>query len=156
MSSAKGRRAPRTAAAATAPLAISMSNEDVAGAFDEMAELLAIAGDNPFRVRAYERAAQVLRSLPRPLATMGGPAEWDTLPGIGSDLAAKIAELQSTGQLRSLVALRRKIPAGLRELLRIPGVGPARVRLLQHAADRRSLALCRASEQPRPFCSFFL
>jgi DNA polymerase (family 10) len=107
-----------------------LHNEDVAAAFDEMAELLAIGGENPFRIRAYQRAAQVIRALPRPLAAMHGTGEFDALPGIGADLAAKIDELLRTGRLRALQQLRRRVPAGLRELLRLPGLGPTRVRAL--------------------------
>ena len=105
-------------------------NEDVAAAFDEMAELLAIQGENPFRIRAYQRAAQVIRSLPKPLAELHGTEDFDALPGIGADLAGKIDELLRTGRLRTLEQLRRKVPSGLRELLKLPGLGPVRVRAL--------------------------
>ena len=110
-----------------------LRNEDVAVAFDEMAELLAISGDNPFRIRAYQRAAQVVRTLPRLLAEFGGAKELDQLPGIGADLAAKIQELLRTGKLRALEQLRMHVPSGLRALLKLPGLGPVRVRAL-HAA----------------------
>ncbi|MFO1402141.1 MAG: helix-hairpin-helix domain-containing protein, partial [Steroidobacteraceae bacterium] len=85
-----------------------LHNEDVAAAFEEMSELLAIGGENPFRIRAYQRAAQVIRSLPRPLAELHGTEEFDALPGIGTDLAAKIDELLRTGRLRALERLRRQ------------------------------------------------
>lgn len=110
-----------------------LRNEDVAVAFDEMAELLAISGENPFRIRAYQRAAQVVRTLPRPIADIGGAKELDQLPGIGPDLAAKIQELLQTGSLRALEQLRAHVPSGLRDLLKLPGLGPVRVRAL-HAA----------------------
>jgi len=105
-------------------------NEEVAAAFDEMAELLSIRGENPFRVRAYQRAAQTVRSLPRPLAELRSTRELDALPGIGADLAGKIDELIRTGKSRVLQQLRRQVPTGLRELLRLPGLGPIRVRAL--------------------------
>ncbi len=117
-----------------------MHNEDVAAAFDEMAELLAIRGENPFRIRAYQRAAQVIRSLPRPLAELHGTEEFDALPGIGADLAGKIDELLRTGSLRALEQLRRKVPEGLRELLQLPGLGPTRVRALHADLGVRGLA----------------
>ncbi|HVS75685.1 MAG TPA: DNA polymerase/3'-5' exonuclease PolX [Steroidobacteraceae bacterium] len=108
----------------------SIHNVDVADAFDEMGDLLAIEGENPFRVRAYRRAGQVVRGLPRELAEMAGESEYDALPGIGADLAAKITELVETGHLRALDKLRRQVPPGVRQLLSLPGMGPVRVRAL--------------------------
>jgi DNA polymerase (family 10) len=96
-----------------------------------MADLLAIQGENPFRIRAYRRAAQVVRTLPRDLAELDGEQKLDELPGIGADLAGKIVELRTTGRLRTLDALRRRVPSGLRALLSLPGLGPVRVRALR-------------------------
>lgn len=105
-----------------------------------MAELLAIQGSNPFRIRAYERAAQVIRTLPRPLAELQSTEAFDALPGIGPDLARKIDQLLRTGRLPALEQLRRQVPAGLRELLRLPGLGPVRVRALNVQLGVRGLA----------------
>jgi DNA polymerase (family 10) len=113
-------------------------NSDVADAFDEIGDLLSIQGANTFRIRAYRYGAQLIRSLQRELAEMEGPAEYDALPGIGKDLAGKIAELVGTGQLRSLQELRRKVPAGARELLKLPGMGPVRVHALMTKLRIRS------------------
>lgn len=125
-------------------------NEEVAAAFEEMAELLAIEGENPFRVRAYQRAAQVIRSLPRALADFRGVEELDALPGIGADLAAKIDELLRTGRLAALEKLRRQVPPGLRDLLKLPGLGPVRVRTLFHVLKVRDApGLRRALESGR-------
>lgn len=110
---------------------MAVHNEDVAAAFDEMADLLAIQGENPFRIRAYRRAAQVVRSLPRDLGEFAGEEELDALPGIGADLAGKIAELRGTGRLHALEALRHRVPPGLRALLSLSGLGPVRVRALR-------------------------
>jgi DNA polymerase (family 10) len=107
-----------------------MHNEEVASAFDEMADLLAIEGENAFRIRAYRRAAQVIRSLPRELSEMHDAKEFDALPGIGADLARKIMELLATGNLSALELLRRQVPQGVRELLNLPALGPVRVRAL--------------------------
>lgn len=131
---------------------MSVHNEEVAAAFEEMADLLAIQGGNPFRTRAYQLAAQVVRGLPQELSAMKGADEYEKLPGIGADLAGKIAELVRTGELRALVQLRRQVPAGLRELLELPGLGPVRVRALRsglrirNRSDlRRALAAGRLS-----------
>jgi DNA polymerase (family 10) len=116
-------------------------NEDVAATFDEMAELLTISGENPFRVRAYQRAAQVVRASPRALAEVQRTNALDELPGIGADLAGKIDELLRTGKLGVLETLRLRVPAGLRELLRLPGLGPVRVRALNG-----KLGICSAED----------
>ncbi len=114
-------------------------NEDIAAAFDEMADLLAIQGANTFRIRAYRRAAQVVRSLARELAGMGGEKEFDALPGIGAELAAKIEELLETGNIHALEKLRKQVPRGLRELLALPGLGPVRVRALNTGLKVRGI-----------------
>src|SRR5581483_1498157 len=132
---------------------VSLHNEDVGAAFDEMAELLSIQGENVFRIRAYQRAAQIIRSLPRELAEMHGAKEFDALPGIGADLAEKIEEFLHTGRLNALEKLRRQVPQGVRELLKLPALGPVRVRALLtelkvHGIDdlRRVLAEGRLRE----------
>ena len=88
---------------------MSLHNEDIAAAFDEMADLLAIQGENAFRIRAYRGAAQVVRSLARELAEMGGAKAFDALPGIGTDLAGKIEELLETGNIHALEKLRKSV-----------------------------------------------
>jgi DNA polymerase (family 10) len=110
--------------------ALTPHNADIAAAFDEMADLLDIQGGNAFRIRAYRRAVETIRGLSRELGEMNGSEEFEALPGIGADLAEKIAELLHTGQFAALATLRRQIPAGVRELLALPGLGPVRVRHL--------------------------
>lgn len=127
---------------------MSVHNADVADAFDEIGDLLSIQGENAFRIRAYRRAAQVVRSLPRELAEMADPDEYDALPAIGKDLARKIAELVRTGHLKALETLRRRVPPGVRDLLNLPGMGPVHVRSLMtelHVKDRDDLARALAA-----------
>jgi DNA polymerase (family 10) len=109
---------------------MAIHNDEIAAAFEELADLLAIQAANPFRVRAYRRAAQVIRALPRELAGTRDPKELRGLPGIGPDLAGKIVEFCTSGRIRALQELRRRLPRGLPELLRLPGLGPVRVRAL--------------------------
>jgi DNA polymerase (family 10) len=111
-------------------------NADVAAIFEEIAELLEIQGENPFRIRAYHNAARELQSLGVPVAEMLARGEDLTeLPGIGKDLAAKISEIINTGHCRALVKLRQQLPAAITELLKIPGLGPKRVRALYQQLD---------------------
>jgi len=132
-SSRSSRRAARV------PASLTLHNEDIAAAFDEMADLLAIEGENAFRIRAYRRAAQTIRGLSRELASMRGTEEFEALPGIGADLAGKIGELLHSGQCQALEQHRRRTPPAVRELLALPGLGPVRVRALFTAGRVRSL-----------------
>jgi len=102
-----------------------MKNTDIAGIFEHMAKFLEIKGDNPFKIRAYRRAAQVIEHLPRELAVMLAAGEdLKSLPGIGQAIAAKAEELVRTGRLAAWETLRDSLPEGLAELLEIPGIGP--------------------------------
>jgi DNA polymerase (family 10) len=106
-------------------------NADIAAVFEEIADLLEIEGANPFRVRAYRNAAREMESLGVPAAEMVTKGEDLTeLPGIGDDLAAKIREIVETGKCKSLEKLRHELPPTITELLKIPGLGPKRVRAL--------------------------
>ena len=121
-------------------------NEDLAAAFEEMADLLALKADNPFRINAYRRASQIVRSLPEELQSkIAEGFDPDTLPGIGEDLAKKIRAFMKTGELPGLASLRRSIPPGLRELMSVQGIGPKRVRALYEALGVHDLKTLRAA-----------
>jgi DNA polymerase (family 10) len=107
-----------------------MDNDDVARIFDEVADLLEILGENPFRVRAYRNAARTLQALGEPVASLAardGEA-LAGLPGIGKDLAGKILEIVRTGDLALRRELTGKIPESLVEMMRVAGIGPKRAR----------------------------
>jgi DNA polymerase (family X) len=103
------------------------SNDSVAEALGELAELLAITGEDQFRVRAYEKAARSVAEHPIDVDTLDEKA-LDDIPSVGSHIAAKIVELLATGRLSELDDLRSRVPAGLRSLLDVPGLGPKRAR----------------------------
>jgi DNA polymerase (family X) len=109
-----------------------MQNQQIAAAFNEVADLLEIQGANAFRVRAYRNGARTLENLSESvtdlLAAPGGGLE--SLDGIGKDLAAKIKVVVETGQLPQLEELRQQVPHGVLEMLRIPGLGPKKVAVL--------------------------
>ena len=109
-----------------------MENPGVAALFDEMADLLELEGANVFRVRAYRNAARVIQDLSQPLRDLmtETPEALVELPGIGKDLAGKIGEIIETGGFEAHRTLKAKFPPGLLDLLRLPGLGPKRVKLL--------------------------
>ena len=106
-------------------------NADIGAVFEEIADLLEIRGANPFRVRAYRNAARSVSELGRDLKTLLDEGQdLPKLPGVGADLAAKIREICKTGTCKLLGELHREMPPAITELLRIPGLGPKRVKLL--------------------------
>jgi DNA polymerase (family X) len=128
---------------------MSTTNSSIGAIFDEIADWLELDQANPFRIRAYRNAARTVTSWPKPLAeSTGGEKSFEDLPGIGEDLAGKIDEIVRTGSCTQLKILRRAHPRGLRELLRIPGIGPKRASRLFHEAGvttaRRLVGAARA------------
>ena len=109
------------------PLIGSMAsmNEAVAGLLREYAELLAITGGDPFRARNYEKAAKAVAGHPADVTTMAESA-LTTIPGVGKSIAAKITEFKRTGTIKAVEEQRAKVPPGVRELTRVPGLGPKR------------------------------
>jgi DNA polymerase (family 10) len=108
--------------------------------FDEMADLLELEGENPFRIRAYRNASRVARDLGRELSAMVADEEDLTkLPGIGKDLAQKIREIVVTGESAALRALEAQTPPALVALLKLPGLGPKRVKTLHAELGVRSV-----------------
>ncbi len=108
-----------------------VQNAEVAAMFDQAAELLEIEGENQFRVRAYRRAARVIEGLPQSVKSLlAAGGDLSELPGIGKDLAGKIAEIVETGHFKLLDALKKKLPGELGEIAALPGLGPKRVKLL--------------------------
>ena len=106
-------------------------NADIAEKFGKVADLLEIEGANPFRVRAYRDAARTFSGLSKSAVDMIAAGEDLTaLPGIGKDLAAKVAQIVKTGKLEKLQELEQRLPPGLHELLRISGLGPKKVKAL--------------------------
>lgn len=115
-------------------------NEDIAVIFDEMADLLEIEDANPFRVRAYRNAARTLRGLGQEVSSLVAAGEDLTrLAGIGKDLAAKIVEILNTGHAKALDKLHKEVPASLEALLKIPGLGPKRVKALYQELHIKTL-----------------
>jgi DNA polymerase (family 10) len=89
----------------------SMQNDEIAKVLDEIADMLEIGGENFFRVRAYRNAARAIHDTPPQLTDLPRD-DLKKLPGIGTDLAGKLATLLDTGELPLHTELLRRFPAG--------------------------------------------
>ena len=101
-----------------------MRNFEIAFAFNQIADLLEIQGANPFRVRAYRRAALNIEGLADNIETLSQQGGLHDIPGIGSDLASKIDEYLRTGTIEFHEQLKKEVPLGLAKIVEIPSVGP--------------------------------
>jgi DNA polymerase (family 10) len=109
---------------------MSITNEEIAGAFEEIAELLEIKGENPFKICAYSNASRIISQLSGNLEDLNKKEELTDIAGIGKDLSLKIEELLKTGHLAYLDELKKSIPEGIFELLKIRGLGPKKAKAL--------------------------
>ncbi|HCE80582.1 DNA polymerase/3'-5' exonuclease PolX [Thermodesulfobacterium commune] len=116
-----------------------MKNKEVADILSKVAALLEIKGDNPYRIRAYQRAAQVIESLSQDVEVLAQENKLEKLPGIGADLAGKIKEILQTGTLKLYEELKSEIPPVLLTFLEIPGLGPKKVKVLYEKLNILSL-----------------
>jgi DNA polymerase (family X) len=117
-----------------------VQNAEIAALFDQAAELLEIGGENQFRVRAYRRAARTIEGLPKAVGSLlKSGRDLSELPGIGKDLAGKIANIVKTGHFDLLDALKSKLPGELGDMAALPGLGPKRIKLLYDRLKVRTL-----------------
>ena len=101
------------------------TNEEVAQLFDNMATLLEIKGDTVFKIRAYQRAAHTISQLSFPLQqAVADGVDLKKVPGIGKAISDKIHELMDTGQVQTYERLREEFPAGILDIVAVPGIGP--------------------------------
>src|SRR5260370_20390553 len=119
-----------------------MQNAEIARLLTDVADVLEISAGNPFKVRAYRNAARTVADHADPIAELvsGGDFDLTDLPGIGGGIAKEITALVETGTLPQRQQLVATIPPGLLDLLRIPGLGPKRVRLLHEKLKVNSVA----------------
>jgi DNA polymerase (family X) len=121
------------------------TNERLAGLFRSMAELLASQRANPYRVRAYRRAADSLLALEEDVAMVSRRRALEEIDGIGKELADKIAEFVETGTVRAYEQLKRPLPPDVRNWAQFPGLSESLVAYLyfrlgiQTAADLEQL-----------------
>lgn len=127
-----------------------MENSDIIKILNEIGTLLELLGENPFKVRAYYNAARTLEGTSDPVVDLVKRGELQELPGFGEALTEKITTLVTTGRLKYYEDLKKRIPAGLFEMLRIPGLGPKKAKQLFDKLKIDSIAkLKKACEQGR-------
>jgi DNA polymerase (family 10) len=108
-----------------------MENRTIADVFTEIADILDIQGENPFRVRSYRNAARTIGDMSESLESLVKAGKnLEEIPGIGKSISEKVQEILSTGKCQFLEELRSKVPPGLTELLKLEGLGPKKVKVL--------------------------
>ena len=107
-----------------------MEKSDIAGVFDEIATFMELTGENPFKIRAYSAGARILENMTEDLGELIDSGKLADIPGLGEALVDKITTLRRDGVLPFHQKLKASIPAGLLEVMQIPGLGPKKVRVL--------------------------
>ena len=115
------------------------TNDDVAALLREYAELLSITGGDQFRARNYEKAAKAVGGYPGDLGAVPDAA-LTKIDGVGASIAGKITEFRRTGAIAAVDELRAKIPPGVQEIAKVPGIGPKRALQLNRELGAASIA----------------
>ncbi len=124
-----------------------MNKHEVAEILEEIGTLLALQGENPFKVRAYHNAARAIEAIEEDLETLVKEERLEELPGIGAHIAEKIALLVQKGKLPYYEKLKKSFPPALLNLLQIPGLGVKKVKILYEKFKIKTIedlvALCK-------------
>ncbi len=112
-----------------------LKNLELSRIFEQIARILKIKGENPFKIRAYEKITLVLENLPIDIETIYRQGGLNNIPGVGTGIAKKIEEFLTTGKLEYYEKLKETIPSGVIELLDISEVGPKTAKLLYEQLD---------------------
>lgn len=127
-----------------------MTNREIARTLDHIADILQFQDENPFKVRAYRQAANSIHYLDEDLHYLHEKGRLGEIPGVGPAIRAKIVEMLEKGSLEYYEKLRRQAPAGLLDMLAIPGVGHKTIRLLhQQLGITNREELLQAAQEKR-------
>ena len=122
-----------------------MTKEKIAEALEEIATLLELKDENPFKIRAYQNAARSIEAFGASFSDMQNQETLEKIPGIGKAIAAKISELATTGELKFLDELRAEFPSAILELFSIPGLGAKKIKALYEKLKITSIADLQAA-----------
>jgi len=134
-----------------------VKNGEVAELLYNIGELLELKGENPFKIRAYSKAARAVENLNADIGEISAKKELQAIPGIGTAIAKKIEEYLRTGKLEYYEKLSNEIPRGLKELLKVPGIGPKTIQIVYRKAgitDMDSLEKAAESHKLRGLLGF--
>ena len=122
-----------------------MTKEKIADALEEIATLLELKNENPFKIRAYQNAARSIEAFGASFSDLQNQETLEKIPGIGKAIAAKISELATTGGLKFLDELRAEFPSAILELFSIPGLGAKKIKALYEQLKISSIADLQAA-----------
>jgi len=117
-----------------------MTKEKIADALEEIATLLELKDENPFKIRAYQNAARSIEAFGASFSDLQNQETLEKIPGVGKAIAAKISELATTGGLKFLDELRAEFPSAILELFSIPGLGAKKIKALYEQLKISSIA----------------
>lgn len=124
-----------------------MDKQQIAQILDELAILSELNDENPFKARAYAKAARVVSGMTEDIDKLVEDGNLTSIDGIGEKISEKITELVKTGKLKSYESLRASIPDGVLQMLKIPGLGPKKVRYMWKERGIQAIAelelICR-------------
>ncbi|NSW83722.1 MAG: DNA polymerase/3'-5' exonuclease PolX [Syntrophothermus sp.] len=127
-----------------------MDNQEIARILDEIADILDILGENPFKARAYRQVANHIYRMETDLHEVSKHHGLEGIPGAGKAIRAKLQELLETGDLKYYRELQEKVPPGVLEMLAIPGLGPKTVGAIYAQTGIDTLEkLYRAAQEKR-------
>ena len=124
-----------------------LTNAEIARVFREIRDMLEILGEVVYKSVAYRRVADAIERWPDDVASLYRRGTPPKIPGAGAALGAKLAELAATGELEYHQRLRAQVPAGLLEILEVPGVGPRTVKLLHEELGIDSVAALQGAAE---------
>lgn len=116
-----------------------MRNVEIAELLYTISELLELKGENVFKIRAYAKAARAIEGITQDIENIAADNKLEDIPGIGESIAQKIGEYLRTGKVESFEELKKQVPQGFHELMKIPGIGPRTVQFLHNELGIKSV-----------------
>lgn len=122
-----------------------MTKEEIAAALEEIATLLELKDENPFKIRAYSNAARSIEAWGARVSDLQDDSTLERIPGVGKAIAAKVKEMATSGSLKFLEELRAEFPEAILDLFSIPGLGAKKIKMLYEQLHISSIADLQAA-----------